>query len=93
MENTMDIRQEASENKFIACEGDDCGYIKYQETEGELDVLSTFVPPELRGGGRAATLTRFVLDYARKKGLKVVPTCSYTQLFLKRHSKDYSDLL
>lgn len=89
----MEFRQDGAENKFVACDGDDCGYIKYRETADALAVLSTFVPPELRGGGRAAELTRFALSYARERELKVDPVCSYTQLFLRRHKAEYADLL
>ena len=88
----MQFRQEKAEKKFIACDGDDCGYIKYRQTDDTLEVLSTFVPPELRGGGRAAEMTRFALNYAREQGLRVDPICTYTQLFLKRNKAEYADL-
>jgi len=90
----LDIKQDTSANKFIGCEGSDCGYISYEQTDNNrLRVLSTFVPEELRGGGRAATLTRHVLDYARANELTVEPVCSYTQLFMKRNKAEYGDLL
>lgn len=53
-----------------------------------LDLRRTFVPPEFRGRGIAARLTRYVLDHARAEGLKVVPTCPYIAAFIDRNPSD-----
>ncbi|MBL9206118.1 MAG: N-acetyltransferase [Opitutaceae bacterium] len=52
----------------------------------------TYVPPEWRGGGVAATLAHAALQEARRRGWRVVPRCSYVALFLTRHP-EYSDLV
>ena len=87
----MQIRQQ--DNKFIGCEAGDCGHIEYRQRASTLEILSTYVPPALRGGGRAAELTRYALRYARANDLQVKPVCSYTRRFLQQHHADYADLL
>ncbi len=61
-------------------------YVRYIESPGTLDIVSTVVDPKHRGGGVAAKLTEAALTYAQSKGLKVIPTCSYTAAYLKRRS-------
>jgi predicted GNAT family acetyltransferase len=45
----------------------------------------TFVSPELRGKGIAEKLVRTALDYARSEQRRVVPSCSYVDLFIRRY--------
>jgi predicted GNAT family acetyltransferase len=57
-----------------------------------LTVQHTFVPPELRGQGIAEELTREALAWAKANGKKVVPQCSYTVAFLRKHP-EFAELL
>ncbi len=52
----------------------------------------TGVPPALEGQGIGSRITRAGLDYARQNGLKVVPLCSFVDVYIKRHP-EYQDLL
>ena len=51
----------------------------------------TNVPEELGGRGIAQKMVTAGLDYARSKGLKVVPQCSYVRKFMEKHA-EYNDL-
>ena len=42
-----------------------------------LDLQHTFVPPELRGRGIAATLCTAAFEYAKSNDKKLVPSCTY----------------
>ncbi|MEJ2634581.1 MAG: GNAT family N-acetyltransferase [Calditrichia bacterium] len=65
----------------------------YQEQGKDvLNYFSTFVPEELRGEGIAAQLAESALNYARKHHYKIIPTCSYISLYIKRH-EEYQDLV
>jgi predicted GNAT family acetyltransferase len=55
-----------------------------------LDMYSTFVPGTERGKGVAAALVEAGLAHARAKGLKVIPSCWYVALFIRRHP-EYAD--
>lgn len=57
-----------------------------------LVIEHTGVPEAIGGRGIAGNLVRAVLDYARAQGLRVVPACSYSAEFVKRHP-EYADLV
>lgn len=65
--------------------------LEYEEENGALVFIRTFVPEALRGRNIAAILTRFALEDARAQGKKVVPRCGYTDTFLRRN-KEFADL-
>jgi len=50
----------------------------------------TEVPVEFRGKGVAEKLVLAGFQHAKKKGLKIVPICSYVGAILKRHP-EYED--
>lgn len=58
----------------------------------EIEIYETLVPKELKGKGLAAELAKEALDFAIKKNMSVIPSCSYIHEFMKRH-KEYKDLL
>ena len=60
--------------------------------DDHLNVTHTGVPKELEGQGIAAVLTKALLDYARREGLRVRPICPYTRAYIARHS-EYSDIV
>ncbi len=60
--------------------------------ENTINMIHTYVPPELRGHQIAASLVTSGLDYAEKNNLKVIPTCSYVRAFAMRNEK-YKKLL
>jgi predicted GNAT family acetyltransferase len=50
-----------------------------------LMLTHTGVPTALRGCGIAAQLVHAALDFARSKGLKVRPDCSFAEVYMQRH--------
>jgi uncharacterized protein len=66
--------------------------LAYHRTPGVISFDHTEVPPELEGQGIAAKMTRAALDFARAKGLRVVPACSYVAAFIRKNA-EYQDLL
>lgn len=50
----------------------------------------TEVPPEDEGKGNAAIVVKAALDDTRRRGLKIVPACSYVVAYVRRHP-EYSD--
>lgn len=56
------------------------------KVEGERIIFThTYVPPDLRGRGLAEKLVRVALEHARAQRLRVVPACSYVEVFIERH--------
>lgn len=59
---------------------------------GEVMIMDhTFVSDELRGQGVAKKLLDRTADYAREKGLKMEPVCSYVVSAFDRY-EEYSDV-
>jgi predicted GNAT family acetyltransferase len=66
--------------------------LTYKHRGADLDLIHTEVPPALEGKGYAAALAAAALDYARREGMKVIPTCPYVKAYLERHP-EYADLV
>jgi predicted GNAT family acetyltransferase len=63
----------------------------YRLTPDAVVFVHTFTPEPLRGKGAASQLVRGALDWAKARGLKVVPECSFVAAFIVRHP-EYADL-
>lgn len=64
----------------------------YRRQPGRLVIEHTGVPEEIGGRGIAGELVKAALDYARSQGLRVVPACTYSELYIRRHP-EYADLV
>lgn len=54
-------------------------------TPGILDLQHTFTPEAMRGKGVAGRLVGAAFAHARANNLKVVPSCTYIPVWLRRH--------
>lgn len=59
--------------------------VKYVLYHDYLDIVHTFVPPEIGGKGIAASLVETAYTYALENGMRPQATCSYAVMWLKRH--------
>ncbi|ARP97400.1 GNAT family N-acetyltransferase [Bordetella genomosp. 13] len=66
--------------------------LDYRLTDGVMAILHTGVPSPVGGRGIAAELTRVALETARREGWRVLPVCSYAEVYMRRHT-EYADLL
>lgn len=67
-------------------------YIEYMWTAQKMNLIHTFVPQSLEGRGIASALVKFALEYAREKQLQIIPSCTYVEVWLRRHP-EYRELL
>lgn len=64
-----------------------------RQENGEMDIDHTYVNPVLRGQGVAGQMMEVVAEYFKKEKFITSATCSYANVWLKRHSKQYPDIL
>ncbi len=64
----------------------------YRLQGGSLVIEHTGVPEAIGGQGIAGELVRAALDHARSEGLRVIPACSYSAEYVRRHPQ-YADLV
>jgi uncharacterized protein len=86
-----DVCHNITEQRFELAAGVRLAVVDYQLAGERLIVTHTFVPADQRGKGIAERLVTAAMEYAREKGLKVVPQCSYVDTFLRRHA-EFADL-
>ena len=88
----IEVRHNAAENRFEATVDGRLSVADYQLQDGAMVITHTFVPPELRGRGIAEKVVRAALEHARQEKLRVVPACSYVDVFIQRH-REYQSLV
>ncbi|WP_353172340.1 GNAT family N-acetyltransferase [Paracandidimonas soli] len=86
------IEHNASASRFEWTEDGHLCVLEYVLSGSTMDITHTSVPPEAGGRGIAADLANAALDTARENGWRVVPSCSYVAVHIRRH-KQYQDLL
>ncbi len=59
--------------------------LDYELQPGRVVFTHTVVPGHYQGQGLAARLVEAGLAWARDQQLKVVPACSYVQVYIERH--------
>ena len=80
------------EGRFVLHgDADDAALIYRRVDEGTLDFEHTYVPPELRGGGLGGRLVREGLEWAKREGYWVIPSCPFVAEFIERHP-EYREL-
>jgi predicted GNAT family acetyltransferase len=64
------------------------GFLDYVVKHGRIALIHTEVPSAFAGHGVAAGLTRFALDDARRRELRVIVICPYVRRYLETHPED-----
>ncbi len=88
----LSIAHEVARHRFSTeLEGHEAELV-YRLRDGRLTIEHTGVPEAIGGRGVAAALVRAALEYARAEGLRVIPACSYSAVYIRRHP-EYADLV
>ncbi len=69
-------------------DGVPAGILEYKVKQDRIALIHTEVRPEFEGHGVAAAITRFALDDARRRGLRVLALCPYVRRYLETHPGD-----
>jgi predicted GNAT family acetyltransferase len=89
---TADVRHDPARQRFVATVADVDAELEYEQRGQVIRLTHTGVPPAISGRGVGSDLVSTALDYARAKGLRVVPACSYAAAYIERHP-EYADLV
>lgn len=69
------------------------GEITYLMVDADTWVIDhTYVDPDYRGKQLAKRLLDLLVDEARSKGKKLIPSCSYAMAEFRRHEEQYKDV-
>ena len=86
------VIHEPENKRFIIYAESKEALVEYKLTNEMLDLYHTFTDPSLRGKGLAAQVVRAAFEFAKENNLKVIPTCSYVRIFVKRYD-EYKELV
>jgi predicted GNAT family acetyltransferase len=73
-------------------DGDIVGTAEYELSDDLMILIHTDVEPTHQDQGIGGTLARFVVNDARRRGLRVRPVCPFLRSWIDRHP-DYADLV
>ncbi len=81
--DVADARYEAT------IDGELVGYLEYIVKYGRLALIHTEVLPEQEGKGVGSGLVRFAIAEARRRGLRVIPTCPFVRAYVESHPETH----
>ncbi len=76
----------------IAFENSEFAELQYRWLKGDMVLMHTFVPKDIRIKGIGSFLVKYVLDYVRANNLKIRPYCPFVAKYIKEHT-EYEDLV
>ena len=88
----LNVEHNAEARRFEIHYGDDMARLEYHLRAPNMVYTHTVVPPSLEGHGIAGRLAKEALDYARDRGLSVVPLCQYVADYIDKHP-EYAELV
>lgn len=89
----MEIRHDPDGKKFFCIiDGLECLAEYEWNSDGVMEIVHTYVPPDLRNRGIAEAILVYAAKYAVSQGIRIVPTCSYAVNFFKKH-KEFAKVL
>jgi predicted GNAT family acetyltransferase len=89
----VNVQHRENGKRFTARTEAGLAFVSYERPdEGTIELHHTVVPEAARGRGVGSALVRAAIDYARKEGLRVTPTCPFVKAWFDRHP-DERDVL
>lgn len=86
----MSVTHNAAQNRYEMATDHGLALAVYRQQGDRLIFTHTEVPPADEGKGYASRLVKEALDDTRRRGLKIVPACSFVVAYVRRHP-EYQD--
>jgi predicted GNAT family acetyltransferase len=90
--STLKVKHNPNASRFEIKIAEHLCVLDYCLNEKTIAFTHTGVPPVLEGNGIGSLIVRAGLGYAREQGYKVLPLCSFVDVYIQRHP-EYADLL
>lgn len=87
------IEHDPKEGLFFAEMDGAKAALRYTREGDVIDMTSVFVPPEFRGRGMGARLTKAAFEYAKAENCRVIPTCPFIRNDFLGRFPEYRELL
>ena len=82
----MKVEHDEAGGRFFVRFGDADADLAYTRVGPKLiDLQHTYVPESARGHGVAEALAEAAFEYAREHGDRVIPSCPFVRVWLRRH--------
>lgn len=76
---------------------EEVAFLKYRVIDKDgntvYDLFHTYVPQQMRGRGIAAKMVNHACSFARENNYKIIPSCSYIPVYMKRNPTETDVLL
>jgi predicted GNAT family acetyltransferase len=91
---TVEVGDNAREGRYeLREDGELVGFVTYRLGEGRITLVHTEIDPSHADRGLGSQLARGALDDAKRRGLTVVPRCSFIARFIREHAEQYLPLV
>jgi len=90
--STTAVSDNVAKTRFELAEAGEVAFANYRLNGDVLTIPYVESPPALRGKGTAGRLMDGVVEHARQRNLKIVPTCGYAVSWFSRHP-EHKDVL
>ena len=87
MSEVPDIVDNTADHRFEISLAGETAFAEYQLVEGAIILPHTVVPAAFEGKGVGSRLARYAIDYARHRGLKIIPLCPFMAGYIQRHAE------
>jgi uncharacterized protein len=85
----MDVRHEPDRHRFFVEVMGGTAELAYRRPDdATVELVHTEVPEAAEGQGIAGKLAQTAFAWARREGLRVVPTCPFVRKWLERHPEE-----
>jgi hypothetical protein len=81
----LKIENNSDSSRFEVLVNGKLARLDYRVEPGTIFLLHVEVPVEEERRGIASSLTKTALDFARDRGLKVVPRCPFVAAYMRKH--------
>jgi uncharacterized protein len=81
-----------AENRFELHIGGQIAFLAYRLTPQEITLTHAETPQQMEGRGLGSKIVRAALEFARERGLKVVPQCPFVAWYIRQH-QEFADLV